>query len=325
MTNIFAKKVEFLLLLCAIAILGISGCVTGPGEGITGGPGMIVEKFDTTLDSIDSGESVGLHMEVRNRGGYNGELGTGAPALVELMQIDPMEWSVTPSTIIDLGTIAAPIPESQTQGELATADWQLIAPMLERGQTQMFDITARVYYSYETKARKPVQFVTSEELRRMIQNGEALASEPVIQTAGPLTVTVNTGQVVKAKDWTNARFQLEIRIDNTGGAVNGRIAGTNYPVAVSVDYPQWVIPVDGFCPSQTMWGSAVYNDVPPGIIPPPGNFIYVWDGRSTDITCEFEIIQPPASKTKGNFEVTLGYIYSIDATTHITVRGIEQF
>ena len=322
MTGIFAKKVEFLLMLCVIATLWISGCI-GPTDGMGGGPGLVVEKFEIPPPTtIDSGEQIGLHLEVRNQGGYNGELGTGAPAIVELMQIDPMEWAVTPSTVIDLGSILAPIPETGTQGELAKADWQLIAPLLERGQTQSFRIDARVYYAYETKARKPVQFVTSDELRRMIQTGESLASDPAILTAGPLTVMVDAGQMVKAKDWTNARFPLQIRISNTGG---GRIAGKDYPIAIEVTYPQWVMPVEGYCPAQSLLGAPIYNDVPPGLPQPIGNFIYMWDGMATDVTCEFEIIQPPASKTKGNFEVTLKYIYSIDTTTQVTVRGIEQF
>ncbi len=322
MTDIFAKKVEFLLLLFTIAILPVSGCVTDGGTG--GGPGITIEKFETALPGtpIESGEQVALRLEVRNRGDYNGEMGTGAPAIVELMQIDPTEWGIIPSPIIDLGTILAPDIESQTQGGLAIADWQLLAPLLERGQRQDFRVDARVYYAYETKARKPVQFVTNEELRRLIQLGESLTSDPVTQTSGPLTVTVNAGQVVKAKDWTNARFQLQMRIDNTG---SGRITGTNYPVAIGIVWPQWVIPVEGYCPPQTLWGTPVYNDVPPGLVQPTGTFIYMWDGKSTDVTCEFEIIQPPASKTKGNFEVTLGYIYSIDSTTQIAVKGVEQF
>ena len=66
MTGIFAKKVEFLLLLCVIAIVWTSGCVIGPTDGVAGGPGLVVEKFEVPPPTtIDSGERIGLHLESR--------------------------------------------------------------------------------------------------------------------------------------------------------------------------------------------------------------------------------------------------------------------
>lgn len=323
MTDMSTSKLKFLLLLSVTGILVASSGCTFPTDGTGGGgPGLVIEEFATPFTTIESGEDVNLHLEVRNQGDYNGLFGTGAHAVVELMQIDPLEWGILPAPIIDLGTLLVPDIESQTQGGLKTADWQLIAPPLERGQRQTYTIASRVFYEYETKARKGVQFVTSEEMRRMIQNGQTFTSDPTTYTAGPINVEITTGNIVKATDWTNARFQLQIRITNAG---NGQIRGRNYPIAIEVIYPQWIMPVEGFCPSQTLWGVPEYFDVPPGLVPPVGNFIYVWDGRTTDVTCEFEIVQPPSSMTKGNFEVNLGYIYSVDATTQVTVKGIELY
>lgn len=325
MISTLAKRGESLLLLCVLAlVVSVSGCIDGGGDGniMATGPGIIIEEFKTPLQQIESGEAINLHLEIRNVGGYNGMYETGAPAVAEIMQIDPMEWSVLPATIIDMGTVIAPDPDSQTQGGLKTADWQLIAPPLDSGQAQNFGITARVFYEYETKARKGVQFVTTEEMRRMVQSGETFVSDAVTQTGGPLSVSIETGQVVKATDWSNHRFQLQITIRNTGG---GQIRGTNYPVAIRLEYPQWVTPVEGYCPSQTMWTTPVFNDVPVGLVPPAGTYINLWDGQSTDVTCQFEIVQPPSQKTKGNFEVILNYIYSIDASTQLTVKGIPQY
>lgn len=323
MVSIAAKKIELLLLLCIAAlVVPSSGCVGGFDSGTGGGPGIVIEKFDTPLDMIESGEATNLHLEIRNKGDYDGELGLGAPAVVELMQIDPSEWVIQPSPVLDMGTLLSPDPESQTEGGLAKADWRLTAPLLKAGQRQAFDITARVFYQYETKARKAVQFVTNEEMRRMVQSGETFVSDPLTYTAGPVSVEMTTGQVVKTKDMANHRFQVQFRIMNTGG---GQIRGENYPVAVEVTYPPWVIPVDGFCPSQSIWGTPIYNDVPAGLPQPLGTFVYVWDGRTTDITCEFEIVQPPSSKTKGNFDITLGYIYSVEQTTQLEVKGTEDF
>jgi hypothetical protein len=316
------KKTNLLSLLFVLAILPVSGCIGG-GNQTAIGQGLVIEKFLPTLDTaIESGEPVGLQLEVRNRGDYNGLMGSGAPAVAEIMAIDPTEWIVTPSTVVDLGSLLAPDVESQTEGGLGKVTWELTAPTLQRGERKLYPVRARVYYLYETKAIKPVWFVTSEELRRLVQSGESLTSEVVSQTAGPLTVTVNAGPFVKARELTDARFQLQIRIDNTGG---GQIRGRNYPVAISVEWPTWVSPVGGYCPTQTQWGTPLYTDVPTLLPQPTGTFVYIWDGRTTDVTCEFQIMQPPSSRTQGNFKVNLNYLYSVDASTQITVKGMEEF
>jgi hypothetical protein len=318
------KNVKFLLLLCVIAIVPISGCTAGTGNTTGGGPGLVIETFKSSLTSIESGERVGLQLEVRNVGEYNGIAGLGVPTIAEIMAIDPTEWMVNPATVVDVGTLLMPDAESQTQGALGKANWDLQAPLLSRGTTKTYEVRARVYYPYETKAIKPIWFVTAEELRRIVQNGEALAGEAQTQSAGPLTVTVNAGNFVKAREFRDSKFQLQIKIDNTGG---GQVRGRDYPVAVTIQYPTWVIPVGGSCPPQSQWTTPpIYStDVPMALPTPIGNtYVKLWNGRSTDITCEFAIVQPPSSRTSGNFDVTLGYIYSVDASTQVTVKGTEE-
>jgi len=315
------RYAKFLLLLCVIAIVPISGCIGGTTIS-TGGPGLAIETFKTSLDSIDSGERVGLQLEVRNQGGYNGQLGNGVPVIAELMSIDPVEWGVTPSMVVDLGALLMPDTDSQTQGGLGKANWQLIAPMLKRGNDKSYELRARVFYPYETNVRKPVWFVTAEELRRIVQSGDALSSEAQTQSNGPVSVTVTTGNFVKANEFKDSKFQLQINLDNVGG---GQVRGEDYPVAISVEWPQWVIPVGGYCPSQTQWIMPLYNDVPMGLQQPVGTFVTLWNGKSTDVTCEFSILDPPSSRTSGEFKVHIGYIYSVDGVTQLTVKGTEEF
>lgn len=318
-----SRKAKFLLMLCVlVAIVTVSGCIGQPSGTSGGGPGIVVEKFETSLSTIESGEPVSLRLEARNRGEYNGPAQIGVPAVAEIMSIDPTEWGVMPSTIVDIGTMLMPDIESNTEGGLGTANWELMAPLLQRGQRKSYEIRARVYYPYETRATKPVWFVTAEELRRVVQMGDALAGEAATQTAGPLTVTVNAGQFVRANEYKDSKFQLQIRIDNSGA---GQVRGRNYPVAMAVTWPPWVAPVGGYCPSQTQWITPIFTDVPAILPSLPGTYVYLWNGRTTDITCEFQIVQPPSSRTQGNFEVALGYIYSVDATTRIEVKGTEEF
>jgi hypothetical protein len=316
----FGRNAKFLLLLFIAAVTVISGC-TGIGPGTTGGgQGIAVDIFRPTLGQttpIESEEPVSFHLEVINRGNYN-----NAPAVAELTGIDTAEWSIYGDVYRDLGLLLAPDPESQTEGGRGRADWDAVTPTLPRNQRMTYEPIARVYYYYETRVRKPVWFVTSEELRRIVDGAGTLDSEPTTTWAGPLTVTVDTGQFVKARDWRESKFQLQIRIDNTGG---GQIFGRDYPVAVEVIWPDGVIPV-GDCPRQIEFGTGIYNNLPPFLSTPAfGRFVRVWNGQYTDITCEFQVTNPPTNKVKKNFDVKLGYIYYVDAATQITVKGFEEF
>ena len=135
MVSTLGKNMKFLLLLSVLITLVTSGCVMG-GNGTTGGgPGLIIERFDTTLDLIESNEPVGLQLDVRNQGDYNGETGIGAPAIAEIMSIDPMEWIIVPAPVVDLGTILAKDPESQTQGGVGRA----MKTGLVKARTESFD------------------------------------------------------------------------------------------------------------------------------------------------------------------------------------------
>ncbi len=318
----FGRNVKFFLLLLIGAVIATSGC-TAPtiGGGTTGGgPGIVVDIFQPTLgltEPIESNEPVTFHLEVVNKGDYN-----NAPAVAELTGIDTNEWNLFGDVYRDLGTLLAPDPESQTEGGRGIADWDVITPSLQRNQEMTYEPIARVYYYYETHVRKPVWFVTGEELRRIVQTGGSLESEPTTPWAGPLTVTIDTGRFVKAREWRESKFQLQIRIENTGG---GQIFGRDYPVAIEVKWPDGVVPI-GDCPRQVQFGTGLYDKLPPFLSPPSfGRFVRLWNGRYTDITCEFQVTQPPTNKVKKNFEVKLGYIYYVDAVTHITVKGFEEF
>lgn len=310
-----SSKTLFLGLFAVLVALLVSGCVNPFPDG--GGLGITVEKFEPSLSSVTSNEQLNLHLEVRNTGDFN-----NAPAVAELTNLDPTEWSLYGDRYKFLGNLLAPDPESQTEGGRGIADWAVTSPDLSRGQTMSYAPRARVYYYYETKAIKPVVFVTSEELRKTVQAGGALSSEPTTTTTGPMSVNVVAGSFVRAQDYRESKFQLEIHIDNIGG---GYVYGMDNPVAVQVKYPQFVVPV-GDCPRFEQAGWVQYPTLPQGLLSPVfGRYIKLWDGRSTDLTCEFTIVEPPTNILTANFEVTLGYIYYVDATTQISVQGTEEY
>lgn len=313
--------VKILLLLCISLSLMTSGCTMFPSGQTGGGSGLVIEEFEPSLPTTESNEPVTFHLEVRNKGGSKGPLGQGVPVIAELMGVDPMEWRVMPSVYSQQMNLYPPDPDAQTEGGLGTVDWEAMTPLIPEGERVSYDAIARVYYTYKTTARKPIWFVTKPELETLSRSGGSLTSEATTYTSGPLTVDIKAGQFVATREWAENKFQLQIKISNTGG---GHIFGRDSPVGLHVTWPQFVRPV-GDCPRDIYWGTGMYENMPVGLSQPAtsGRFVRVWDTRDTDITCEFTISEPPSSRTKSFFEVELDYIYYIDASTSITVEGME--
>ncbi len=323
MKGIESSYLKVLLLISVAMTVIASGCVSPMGGG-SAGPGIAIEKFEPSLTQVESNEPVTLHLELRNKGEYNGPLSNGVPVVAELMGVDTTEWMVLPSVYSQPMYLFAPDLESQTEGGLGTWNWELTTPMLARGQRLTYSPIARAYYVYETDVIKPVWFVTKNELETIVRSGGALSSEATSYTSGPITVDVKTGNFVSSREWMDSKFQVQIKISNTG---SGNVFGKERPIGVYMEWPSFVTPIGGNCPKEIDW-SAGYSDILPiGLTPPTtlGNFVKLWDTKETDITCEFMIVEPPSSRTKANFHVKLSYIYYIDQSTQITVKGVEDF
>ena len=310
---------EILAVVFGVALIVlVSGCVQTPGfggKGATGGEGIVVNVFQPTLASIRSGEDIAFHIEVQNTGGYD-----NAPVVAELTGINAQDWQVY-NKFLDLGRIAAPDPETGTSGGTSTGDWVGKAPMLRKGQVMTYNPIARVYYYYETYATKPVWFVTSDELRRIVQTGSSLESKPTENTKAPVKVEIKTGNFIRSSNWQNAKFNVEFKIINDG---NGLIAGKDYPVYVEVSYPDGITPV-GQCPPTRITATGIYENIPSGVSYPTfGTPVRLWNGKETSFTCEFQITNPPTNRELREFRVKLGYVYYTDIETSIQVTGTEE-
>jgi hypothetical protein len=317
-----AKKTGELaiLLFLPIVVLAASGCTNlglGGSSGVSGA-GVVVTKFESSLQSIQSDDEVMLHLEVQNMGDAI------AMAAAELINIYPQDWNVL-NTEQTIGELLPSDEEAGTEGQLGTLYWRLRAPDLQRGERRTYEPMVRVFYSYETRVIKPITFLTSEELRRAIQNGESLPSEAAIVSAGPLSVNVQAGEFVRTKDdWEQSYFPVEITIENTGG---GLIAGENYPIGVEIVNPPGTI-FRGDCPrvSQTEWMSFDTSILPAGLTRPISpKWVYMWDGKETKITCELKVVNPPEYRESRELKVVLKYIYYQDAKLPITVEGTREW
>jgi hypothetical protein len=312
------KIAEWLLIL-PIAVVLVSGCLTlDGGTGVTGN-GIIITQFEPSLRNIESNDDVLLHLEVQNQGDV---IGTAA---AKLIGIDTQNWGVFQTDQL-LDELRPADRERGTEGQIATADWRLTAPPLKRGEKRSYDPMVRVFYTYETKVTKPITFVTSDELRRIVQSGQSLVADPAVVSAGPLTVTVKTGEFVRTKDnWQQSYFPVQIDISNSGG---GLIAGENYPIGIEIEPPTGTM-FKGDCPprSQTEWGGTFYDmSLPVGLTRPISpKTILMWNGRDTKVTCELKVITPPEYRQERDLTITLKYIYYTDQTTTIDVTGTEEW
>ncbi|MBN2330811.1 MAG: hypothetical protein JXC85_03275 [Candidatus Aenigmarchaeota archaeon] len=312
------KGLEWLLIL-PIAILLVSGCLNLGGGSSISGNGIVITTFEPSLRSIESNDDVLVHLEVQNQGDV---IGTAA---AKLIGIYPQDWGVFQTDQL-LDELRPADVERGTEGQKATADWRLTAPPLKRGERRTYEPMVRVFYSYETKVTKPITFVTSDELRRIVQNGQSLNSDPAIVSAGPLTVTVRTGEFVRTKDnWQQSYFPVQIDITNTGG---GLIAGENYPIGIDIEPPAGTM-FKGDCPprSQTEWGGSFYDmNLPVGLSRPISPYtIVMWNGRDATVTCELKVITPPDYRQDRDLTITLEYIYYTDQSTTIDVVGTEEW
>jgi hypothetical protein len=311
---------NLMFLLPIVGILVVSGCTGIPdfgGGGGVSGNGIVITKFEPSLSSIESNDDVRLHLEVQNRGGV---MGTAAAVL---MGISPMDWDAF-NTEYFIGELLPADEERGTEGGRGTVDWDLMAPDLQRGERAPYYPMTRVFYSYQTNVRKPLTFLTSDEVRRAAQNGEALPAGATSVSAGPLDVTVNAGDFVRTKEgsWEQPYFPVEIKITNVGG---GQIAGDNYPIGVEFIPPEGTM-VMGDCPgdAQTEW-IADYRNVPSGLtVPSSPNVIYLWDGKETTVTCRLQVVNPPNIREQREIKLVLSYIYFQDAKTTINVVGTTE-
>jgi len=313
------NNLKWALILPLVVVL-VSGCtLPGGGTGVSG-KGIVIKSFEPSLKDVESDENLLLHLEVQNQGDVKGR------AAAKLIGISPTEWGVFQTDQL-LDDLVPADPERGTEGAVATADWRLTSPNLKKGESVTYEPMVRVYYSYETRAKKPVWFVTSDELRRIVQNGQSLQSETTQVTGGPLSVNIKTGEFIRTKEenYMQSYFPIQIDITNTGG---GLIAGENYPIGIEVELPDGVM-FKSECPprSQTEWTGSFYDmSLPAGLTRPISpKTILMWNGKDAKITCELKVITPPSVKDKRDISVTLKYIYYTDAETQVHVTGTEEW
>ena len=89
-----------LLVLPVLAVVLMSGCVSGPAAGALG-PGVVITDFKPDFTTVNSGDSVKLQLKLQNQGEVRAE-----NAVAQIAGIDLSEWG-TMGTFSEKKTIGS--------------------------------------------------------------------------------------------------------------------------------------------------------------------------------------------------------------------------
>ena len=311
MTRKHSPNLKLLLLLIPIAaVVATSGC-TGSG-GATFGNGVTILNWEPTFSSVESGDNVQFRARIQNQGEVQAT--SVSPVIIG---ISPEEWGLAQQNAAGLFGLAPPDRVRNTEGEIRQDVFDSVAPRIPKGTTQTFTPQLRVYYQYTTTASKLITVVNEGELKRLQDKGQTLPSKDTVSSAGPLKVTVNAGKFIKAKDagYSYSRqFPITIDIQNVGGGVvstqsMSSSSANDYKIdSFNIIYPTSRLNIN--CPG----ASGSYY----------GNGITLWKGQTATVTCTVNIGQAPIASEEANLQVILQYHYYIDASTTVTVTGVDE-
>jgi hypothetical protein len=298
----------------AVVVL-ISGCTTGDTTSVSFGNGVAITGWEPDFSSVDSEEPVSLQLKIQNTGRADAE-----NVQAKIINVNLDEWGTGFSWTgdeKDFGTLLAPDEKTGTPGQTETYMWNLEAPELPEGMQFTYTPMVRVVYDYTTKAAKPITLVTTEELRRLVQNGMTLSGQTATYTEGPLSVEIRTGNFVKTGD-IDQEFPIYILITDIGGGgviPSSGMWGTGwggwgtederYPVEMTLTLPDRM--------SLESEGSEYCST--------SGETIELWGGNTAEITCKVSVDDPPDVREEALIQVELEYTYYTDSSTSIEVIG----
>jgi hypothetical protein len=307
-------KTMALLLIPVLAVVLISGCVTGSSPGL--GAGLAITDWKPDMTQVYSGDDVRLQLRLQNQGENRAE-----NVRAELAGIDVSEWGTFSGFLQSQEVAATMLPvdtTSNTPGEVRTVEWRLQAPGLAKGTDFSYTPIVKVSYDYKTSAQKPITLVDVDELRRIQQQGKSLSSKPTTTSAGPLTVDIQTGNYVKTSDDFGTQydiFPVYIKVTNTEWANGGTAVQQGFGFSEG-DYP---VQLSITPPSGTSFVYSGYGSDCSSMVD-----VNLWQGKDAEITCEFEVTNPPTFQQEKLIKVDLDYRFQTESSTSINVVGTEE-
>lgn len=296
---------KFLVFLLGTVVLA-SGCIGDPRGGQVGtGPGISIQAFEPNVNIIESDDDLQLRFKIQNIGGEE-----ATDVLARLIGINPDEW-LPDAVDISLFDMLPANSQAGTPGQTKEDIFTVIAPLLPEGQTVNYNPILRIHYGYRTSVTKPITLVTQQEMARLTQEGKSLPAGQTVVSGGPVSVSIITGNIIRATRQTGElkAFPITIRIDNTGGGTlspNPEVSrfGEDNMVFLRVELPP-----------------GLEFDTPECQAFRGGAEVRLFRGKDIDITCEIVVTNPPVAVEQRTIIMTLDYDYFIERSTVLSVKG----
>jgi len=282
-------KTQIILLALTLIVLS-SGCLLTQQVSTNG---IVIEEFSSSLSEISPGEQVQFRLKIRNSGSVQAE-----NIKFELFGVSYGDWMCT-TDCAKMDYLRAPDPESNTEGETRECIWDCIAPELKT----TYSPGARVWYDYKTNIIRSITVVSHDELQRLADKGETLASESISSTTSPVSVDVQIKTPLKYWPEKNEiTFPIAFKIDNTGNGVacieNCEERDWNYIIL--------------YITSELELSDCELKAN-------SENKIQLWEGNTRTITCNAKINERATIQTKKTIDAMAEYTYFTDKITSVKV------
>jgi len=321
---------KFKILISLLAIIAVAGCTIPGIPGITPGPllgtgsGLEITSFTAQPETVYSGSTVRIIMEVENKG----ETTVSSGKSIAYLTGSNIEFSSIPSTDMvwhdtsQYQTIKEMKSQDVVRGITGSTDrisWTLTSPTIPRGQTRADTFIGRVYCDYKTTSQGSVWVYSESEAEASRTAGRSLEKSSFTSTKGPvgLDVTVQPDPVILYTGENT--FSINIKITN---------------LATGTIYKPSNITYDTTSNNKALISDAL-NKVKLNITMQTGKIEITTDeckgnieqelvaGRPTTIICDFEIKEDLTSLTFKSYpiSVSIDYGYFTERTATVTVQG----
>ncbi len=215
------------ILILPVFLVLVSGCISSPA--VEKGNGVIIKEFSPTFTEIYPNEPVTFNLKIKNVGSveaegvfaeilgidndwYDSSFTTGGPWLYNEKLPDQVACRYNQ----EHGDLLSPNEQYGTEGESMTCSWTYRAPDIPEGTNTVYDVWARVFYTYSTITIKSITAGSQAEIRRYTDEDKQIPISTVSTTNSPIQLSISTLEPVRYWEDTT-QIPIRIGINNAGG------------------------------------------------------------------------------------------------------------
>jgi hypothetical protein len=214
------------ILILLFSLVLVSGCTSSSVET---GNGAVIKEFAPEFTDIYPTEPVKFNLKIKNIGSveaegvfaeilgidndwYDSSFTTGGPWLYDEKLPDQVACRYNQ----EHGDLLPPNEQYGTEGESMTCSWTYRAPDIPAGTNTVYDVWARVFYTYSTITIKSITAGSQEEIRKYTDDGRQIPMSTVSTTNSPIQLSLSTLEPVRYWEDTT-QIPIMIGISNVGG------------------------------------------------------------------------------------------------------------